>query len=160
MPDDAFKRKIWSMFSDADALDLVTIDHADSSDPGLPVRLVNKSAVAVVGPDGETYQPFTFRAVYPSQGEPGISRAQVIFDNITREITDKIRMFPSMGEPTLRVEIVSSADPSVLQRGPYLYTLRVATFDRFRITGELWLESILNEPIAPLFSPGNFPGMF
>ena len=155
----AFKAAVAAQQTGEAVLVLLTIDHEDlsySGGPG-PIYLTSDSVNTVSR--GNTHLPFPFQIALPDEREDRPPVSQLIIDNVSREIIPTIRSLTSA--PTITLELVLASDPETVEAGPFVFTLKDATYDLLTIAGRLGYEDILNErwPIDD-FTPASHPGLF
>lgn len=135
-------------------LALITIEHDDLAEP---IRVVNNTENITSG--GDLYIGFPFDITLPDSREDAPSRAQLVIDNVSREIAQAVRTITS--PPTVTIEIVRAADPDTIELVWPFFSLRNVKWDAMKVSGELVFEDFTNEPYpAGVFSPASFPGLF
>ena len=133
---------------------LVTIDHADLSQP---IRVVNNTEDVTSG--GDTYVAFPFDITLPDAREDAPPRARLVIDNVSREIAEAIRTISSA--PSVTLEVIRAADPDTIEISWPFFKLRNVKWDVGKVSGDLTLEDFTSEPYpAGIFSPASFPGLF
>lgn len=133
---------------------LLTIDHADLTDP---IRVTNDAVTTVSR--GQTYLSYPFAIALPGEQEDEVQTTRLRIDNISGEILATLRRLS--GKPTLTMDVVVASTPSVVEAGPFQYRLNSIDADALTLEGELQAEPILVEPIpAAKITPIRFPGLF
>lgn len=136
-----------------DFLLLLTIDHDDISEP---IRVVHNTEDVVS--NGETYVAFPFTLTLPTDRDDSPPRAQLVIDNVSREIGETIRTIST--PPTVMIQVVQLADPDQVEMEIPSMVLRNVQFDAMTVTGDLELEDLSREPFpARYFTPAEFPGL-
>ena len=107
-----------------------------------------------------TYYAYPFSIQLPDEQEDRPPEVSIIIDNIDKRLVDFLRT-PARGSPTITLTIVLESTPTVIEAGPFEFTLRSVTWNRLTIRGVLSYEQILDEPYpAGTFNPAEFPGLF
>lgn len=86
-------------------------------------------------------------------------QALLVIDNVAQEIVAAVR---SLAEPpTITLEVVLASNPDLLEAGPFVLTLRAATYDAQVISGTLMFEDSINETFPQhTYTPGTTPALF
>ncbi len=133
---------------------LLTIDHADFT---VPIRVVNNTED--VTSNGEVYVAFPFSLTLPDEDENREVTAKLTIDNVSREITQALRLIGS--PPTIDVSVIRAAAPNTLEISLPTFIMRDVVWDVTTVSGELVLGDITTEPYPQLsFTPGQFAGLF
>ena len=133
---------------------LLTISHDALAEP---IRVTSDEVIAVS--DGESFVPFPFDLVLPTDIDSKSYRAKLVIDNIDRSIVQAVRSLATA--PSVLIQIVRAATPDVIEAQFVDFTLTNVTYDSWRVQGDLTVEDFTAEPYpATLFSPGLFPGLF
>ena len=93
------------------------VDH-----PGLsvPLRFVNDKVNHTDG-SGNTWKGFPFQAVLPENSEEKVPKAELVFSNVSRELTLEIR---ALGErPSATLEVVTAQAFDTVEKGPYNFNI-------------------------------------
>ena len=144
---------------------LLTITHATtpaeitrvSSDP--TVRLSDDPVLYGTASRGETFLFFPFDLRLPDAGGEAMPRAQLVIENVGRELIAAIR---SVVEPAeILIELVCASTPDTVEASyPVLRVARVQ-YNAQTITCDLEYAPLTSEPYpAGSFTPGAFPGLF
>jgi hypothetical protein len=136
---------------------LATIEHAGLS--GGILRLCNHREE--IESRGETFSPFGFDVILPSDDEDSPPLATVSFDNVAREQTEWLRSITTA--PTILIEIVRLSDPDTLEmRWPRL-KLQSPTWPPGGavITAQL-IQDDVGRIMCPFktYNPADYPGLF
>ena len=135
-------------------LTLLTLEHSDLSEP---IRGVCDTQDIVSR--GETFIGCPFSFDLPADDGESVPRVMVRIDNVDREIVRNLRAIST--PPTVTMEIVLASSPDLVEAGPFVMTLKSATYDALVIEGELGFEETLSAAYpADIFSPATAPGMF
>jgi hypothetical protein len=146
---DAFKQEGGEVY-----LVLLEINHASL---GTPIRVVNN--YADVTSNGNTYSAFPFTINLPSDTDEGSTDVSIAIDNIDRTVVDAVRTVT--GPPTVTISVILASAPNSIEAGPYVMTLRNASYDSMTVTGTIAVEDMLNEPYPiDTLTPALFPNMF
>lgn len=122
-----------------------------------PIRVVNNTVS--VPASGKLYIPFPFQVNMPDEREDKASGVQLRIDNVDQQIVDALRQLDTA--PTVSLSVVLDSDPDTAEAGPFLFTLRRASYDAGSVVGELEYEDVMREPIpGHTFTPSDFPGIF
>ena len=133
---------------------LLTIDHDDLS---VPVRVVNNNVN--VTSRGNEFIAFPFEMVLPTSSPNSPPKAQLIIDNVSRELGQIIRSISSA--PNMLIEVVRINDFDALELSFPSFKLRNVRFDVSQIRADLVSEDLQVEPYpVHTFSPAAFPGLF
>ncbi|MEY2653819.1 MAG: hypothetical protein RLZZ524_847 [Pseudomonadota bacterium] len=119
---------------------------------------VTSDAIATVS-NGDTYNPFPFTVALPGERGDRLAGAQLIIDNVDRSIVTALRQIGSA--PTVTISVVLASSPDTIEAGPFVYTLKNASYDALTVQGDLAFEDILNEAFpGHSFVPTSHPGLF
>lgn len=152
----AFTRELLSQQTAEAVLVLLDLTHASL---GAPIRITSDAVETVRG--GQTYLPYAFDVVLPSEASGGAGRPQLVIDNVDRLIISAMRQIPPGDPVTVSAVVVLGSSPDTTERGPYVFALRRVTYNAFRITGELSYDDRLEDGYpAGLYTPSTFPGIF
>lgn len=134
---------------------LLTLSH-----PTLPAPIrVTSDAVTTVS-QGNTYIPFPFLIILPTDDDLQPARARLTIDNVDRTIITSLRNIGTT-PATLLIEIVTSNTPDTVEFSSGNLTLRGVQGDAVSVTGVLGMEEILAEGFpGDTVSPLNVPGVF
>lgn len=132
---------------------LVTISHSTLA---TPIRVVANNED--ITSRGNLFQAFPFDIVLPGQDADGPPRATLRFDNVDRTAVNAIRGLTSA--PDVLLEVVLASNPDLVEISFPGLSLRNVRFDALQVEGELFFESIFNEPVTLTMTPSRFPGLF
>lgn len=133
---------------------LMTIDHVDLA---VPIRVVNNKVN--IASRGNEFIAFPFEIILPESGSDRPPKAQLIIDNVSRELGQTIRTISS--SPSVLIEVVRINDFDSLELSFPAFKLKNVRFDASQLRGDLVSEDLQIEPYpAHTFSPANFPGLF
>ena len=135
---------------------MLHFEHADITN----LKLVNNYVdVHNAGPGSDTYIAYPFSINMPSDLEDALPRVQLTIDNVDRYLMDEIRTLTSA--PDIILYVVLASTPGTIEAGPFETKLRNVEYDAARITGDLQVDDILNEPYpGKFYVPSLFPGLF
>ena len=146
--------KLFDAESDQVWLALITLNHADLSEP---IRVVHNTKSIMSR--GNQFVAFAFEISPPSDTEGSAPMARLTFDNVTREFTEALRSIVSA--PTVVVEVIRADALDTVEISWAGYKLRNVRWDALQISGDLVLDDIATEPFpAGNFSAAAFPGLF
>jgi hypothetical protein len=147
-------RAILSSETDEVFLVLITISHEELTDD---IRVCSNSTN--ITSRSNTYYAYPFDLQLPSDEDLSPPRAQIIIDNISKEISDAVRVISSPA--TFTMEIIRAADPDVVEASWQDFKLHNVKGDAFQLSGDLTLEDVIQEPYpGDTFSPSRFRGLF
>lgn len=133
---------------------LLTITHGDLN---TPIRIVNNNTNVISR--GLEFIAFPFEIVLPTSSPDSPPKAQLIIDNISRELGQIIRTISSA--PTVLIEVIRINDFNSLELSFPAFKLKNVRFDVSQVRGDLVSEDLQIEPYpVHTFSPANFPGLF
>lgn len=152
-PSDKFKAAIFARETDEVFILLVTIDHADLSEP---IRVSSDGADTLSR--GETFVSFPFEITLPNDTEDAPPEATLKIDNIDRSIVQAIRSISS--PPNVLIEIVLASEPNAVESVWNDFKLQNVDYDVLVVSGNLTQEDFSAEPYpAMTMDPANFPGI-
>lgn len=135
-------------------LHLLTINHADLSSP---IRLVDNNQA--ITSRGQTFLPFAFRAQIPAEVDGQLPKVEIQIDAVDQSIIAQLEVLQS--PPTITLEVIMASAPDVVERGPWLFTIRSVSYNALTIRSELTYEQLTAEPFPyRRFTPSDFPGLF
>lgn len=133
---------------------LLEISHASMT---APLRITSAGADVVSG--GETYVFLPFEIELPADTDDTLPQVTLRIDNVGREMGETIRTLP--GAPIVRIAIVLSEAPDVLEVPWMEFRLTSAEVDAATVAGTLSWESLLSEPACcDAYTPVSHPGLF
>lgn len=134
---------------------LVTIDHPSLD--GTPIRVTSNDVATVSR--GDTFQPFPFRVVFPSDSDDAPPRAQLEIDNVDQRIAVAIRS--AIGDPpTVLAEVVLASQPNTVDTTAFDLELLNTEINRLTVRGDLGIEDPARRPYpGPIFGPAQYPGL-
>jgi len=150
----AAKLATFSQETDVAFFILLTISHPDII---TPIRVVNNTEN--ITSNGNVFLRYPFQITLPFEREDSLPTVKLVIDNIDRQIVTAVRNLSS--PPTITLEVVTSNNFDVVEVGPFIFTMRSASYDSITVEGVLEFESILDQPYpAETVTPANFPGSF
>lgn len=133
---------------------ILTINHADLA---APIRVVNNTQN--VTSNALEYIAFPFEVTLPRSAEGVPPRAQLVIDNVSREIGQLIRQV--VGPPTVTFSLIRIDDLNAVEVTFPVFNLRNVEYDVFTVTGDLTVDNITQEPFPQrTFSPAEYPALF
>jgi Domain of unknown function (DUF1833) len=130
---------------------LLTLEHAALDQP---IR-VTSDAVTTIS-NGNTYSPFPFEVTLPDDVEGRAPQARLRIDNTSQEIVAMLRGLTS----PLKIQIVRSAAPDVVEREWLGLEWRVSQYDIGAITGILTIDDMALEEFPCVTFDGRFTGLW
>lgn len=122
-----------------------------------PVRLVRDRKPLVHG--GETFLAFPFDVVLPDDDDEGKAVLKWTADNVSRELISHLRVVRDKVRAT--IAWVLTSQPEVIEAGPFEVEITGITYDAARISGDMTIEPVLEEPFSRLkMTPRNAPALF
>ncbi len=108
---------------------------------------------------GVTYEPFPFALVLPEDTGDRLPKVTITISNISGEIIQAIRAQSTA--PDMKVEMVSSAYPDIVEKTLDFLQLRSVNYDAITITGQLEVVNVLTKGFpSESYDPVHFPGLF
>jgi len=109
--------------------------------------------------NGIIYEPFPFALNLPSDNGESQPKVTLTISNISDEIIKAIRS--QVEAPILRVQMVSSAFPDIVEKDLDFLQLRNVSYDAISITGQLEVINVLTRGFpADQYDPVHYPGLF
>jgi hypothetical protein len=107
---------------------------------------------------GNTYLFVPFNTVLPDDKEEAPPVAQIVFDNVAREMIPLVRSISI--PPRMTIEVVLASTPDVVEMTFPLLDVVGAQYDAGTIAIDLAIDALINEPFpAGSFTPGAFGGL-
>lgn len=151
---DAFKAAVFAQETGEAFLILLTVDHDDLD---APLRFSSDGVDTTS--NGNVYYAYPFTFTLPPMADEKPPFANLVIDNVSREIVSAIRGLSSA--PTISAIGVLASDPDEIEVQLPDFKLARVTYDRLIVSGTLLVDSLMNEPFpAHSFMPSNFPGLF
>jgi hypothetical protein len=115
------------------------------------------TVVTDVSPN-ETHTPYPFDLSLPDNTEGRTPSATLTIDNVSRTLIEDIR---TLADPlTVTMKVVLGSDPTdTLVEFPD-YTLQGVSYNATSISGQLTLETFLQEQVGRIMTGSNYPGLF
>lgn len=135
-------------------LELLTINHPDLV---TPLRFVNNTVD--ITSNGDDYVAYPFTIKLPQDRDRSVPSAQLVIDNVSREIGQRIREM--VEPPTVTITIIRIDDFDAVEQEYPIFTLRNARYNALTVSGELRLTDQAREPYPQRsFTPSEYPGLF
>ena len=135
-------------------LELLVIDHADMTSP---LRLVNNTES--IESNGDTYEPWPFKAALPTDDPDQEPRASIQISNVDLSVSIALDQLAS--RPTVTLGVVTLTDPDTYEYGPMTFDVSDERGDAQTITLDLVLQNLDQEPFPAMsFTPKLFPALF
>lgn len=123
---------------------------------GLQTRVVNNNEA--VESNGEIFEPYPFSITLPVEAADQAPAARLTIDNVDRDITRWVR--ETVDPPEVRIEIVLSGTPDVIERALDFLMLTGVTYDATKVQGTLQLHDFMNQPaIDSIYAGTEFPDL-
>ncbi len=135
---EAAVRAMYSQQTDEVFLCKLEITHPDWDQP---YRFIN-DRVAHTDGASEDWIGFPFELRLPDDRDDEIPLAQLSIDNVDRQIVSAVRSITTPA--TIRLWIVLASDIDDVIAGPYTFSFNAASWDAFKVSGNLEIEPILN----------------
>ncbi len=134
---------------------LLTITHPDLQ----TIRIVNNTEPVARG--STVWQPYPFEASFPDDTDDATPNVSLRIDNVDRDITRQIKALQGP-RPQVRLEAVLASQPSVVEMGPFNFSVLQVDFDIMELAVQLgYQEDFLNQGVpAQTYTPSNSPGLF
>ena len=149
---------------ETDEVFVLLLEFDNELDNAQPIRLalsnVNyNSTCGGIYTDAPLFVGAFFQIELPSETGEDINAVRVAIDNVDQQIVEAVRN--SVGKPKVRLWVVLSSTPNVVEAGPFRFRLENATYDNFYVRGELVYEDVVNRRWPQHdFTPHNTPGLF
>lgn len=143
---------------------LVTIEHADFPTPlrlcSAPIdRLSTTPLKYGLTSRGDEYLFCPMSIALPDDADERAPSAQLVIENVSRELVETIRSVSTPGTATL--EMVLASSPDVVEIPYEDFEIRNAQYNADVITIEMSIAGLDEEPYpAGMFGPAGFPGLF
>lgn len=135
-------------------LALLVINHVD-----LPAPLRFVANTVGITSNGFDYLPFPFKVTLPEASDGTPPRAQLVIDNVSREIGQLMRSIELA--PTVAISLVRIDSLNTVEVVYPVFKLSNVEFDVFTVTGDLTLDDITKEPFPQRnFTPSEWPALF
>lgn len=152
---DAFKSTLAEVNATESPLILIEIDHEALTQP---VRVVND--MTDVTSNGDLYIAYPFKCVLPDDYENQLPKAQIVIDNVGRELMYWIETTGGGQNSTCTFKQILRSNPDLVewQVTMNLYNVQVTMEN---VTAELGFENLFNKPaITRRYRPDTAPGLF
>jgi hypothetical protein len=155
MPSDRYKRALGAVSSSDLAVVLLEISHPDMP---TPARVVRDAQDLVSG--GNTFVACAFDFTMPDDRGSQAPRAQIVIDNIGRELMDWIEASSGGRGAEVRMMVVLRATPDVIE-ADYRLGLLGLKVDQSKVSGDLGYGNLLDLPaVAVRYDPATAPGLY
>jgi hypothetical protein len=136
---------------------LITIDHADLSEP---IRVCSDSKnTPLTRNGGETYIAYPFEFSLPDDTDESVSAGSITIDNVSGDIAKAIRTL--ITPPTVKIEIVLASTPDTIEASFENFELIDVQYDANTIKGNISIQNFMAEPYpGGIMGPANFRGLF
>ncbi len=122
-----------------------------------PIRVVNNNEPVIS--NGLKYEPYPFMLTLPLDTGDKIPNITLTIDNVDQMLVNAIRELEIA--PTVRVQLVTSAFPDIVEKDLDFLKLRNVSYDAMTITGTLevasvWARKFPSEQVDPTKYPALF----
>ena len=149
-----FRQAAYAQETDQVFLVILEINHASLAEP---IRVVNN--YENITSNGNLYVGCPFDIELPGDFEDALPSVTLTVCNVDRQIVEAVRSVT--GPPTISIAVVLASSPDSIEAGPFVMTLRTASYNSLIVSGTIMPEDVLNEAYpGEYFTPGNFPGLF
>lgn len=155
MPSERYRRALGAVSSSDVAVVLLEITH-----PAMPTpaRVVRDTQDLVSG--GNVFVAAGFDFTLPDDRGSSAPRAEIVIDNVGRELMDWIEESQGGRGAELRVMVVLRETPDVLEVD-YRLGLESLKVDQTKVVGELGFGNLLDLPaVGVRYDPATAPGLF
>lgn len=155
MPSERYRRALGAVSSSDVAVVLLEITH-----PAMPTpaRVVRDTQDLVSG--GTVFVAAGFDFTLPDDRGSAAPRAEIVIDNVGRELMDWIEASQGGRGAELRVMVVLRATPDVIEVD-YRLGLESLKVDQSKVVGELGFGNLLDLPaVGVRYDPATAPGLF
>lgn len=152
---DAFKSTLAEVNAIESPLILIEINHEALDQP---VRVVNDMDDVIS--NGNTYVAYPFKCVLPDDYENQLPKAQIVIDNVGRELMYWIETTGGGQNSTCTFKQILRSNPDLIewQVTMNLYNVQVTMEN---VTAELGFENLFSKPaITRRYRPDTAPGLF
>lgn len=148
----AYKASFYAAETDDDTVTLVKVEHPMLSEP---IRVAHSFSNVTSG--GEIYASAAFRAQLPEQAESMAPRAQLVVENVDREMVESLRA--ASGLPRVTITEVLKSDPDIVEDiYPELDVIEVE-YDATQIAAEIGYPDLDQQAFGPRFMPSLWTGL-
>ena len=155
MPSERYKRALGAVSSSDVVLVLLEITHPDMPAPARGVR-DTQDLVS----NGNVFVATGFDFTFPDDKGSAAPRAELVVDNIGRELMSWIEASKGGRGAEVRLMIVLRETPDVIE-ADYRLGLERIVVDQWKISGELGYGNLLDLPaVAVRYDPSTAPGLF
>lgn len=152
---DAYKSTLAQVNADESPLVLIEINHEDLDQP---VRVVND--MTDVTSNGDLYVAYPFRCVLPDDYENQLPKAQIVVDNVGRDLMYWIETTGGGQNSTCTFKQILRSNPDVVEWEITMSLFNVQVTMQ-NITAELGFENLFSKPaITRRYRPDTAPGLF
>jgi hypothetical protein len=137
----------------SDAAWLVLLTFTLPGEP--PLRVVNNTEQIVSR--GDTFEPTAFEITLPTDDGEQLPKVQLEIVNVDGSIMEWVRGFHVA--PNLKLEIVLSTQPDVVERSIDFLKLNNIDYDALTISGTLVVENAMTAGFGSIYSPFEFPAL-
>lgn len=109
--------------------------------------------------NGIKYEPFPFALSLPSDTGDRLPSVNLVISNISPEIIESLRS--QLTPPVLKIELVSSAYPDIVEKRLDFLKLRSVSYDAINVTGSLEVINTMSSAYpCEKYDPIHYPGMY
>lgn len=157
----AARRAAFAQETDSDFILLCTISHPDLEEP---IRVANDIVPEdadrnrIITSRGGDFVCYPYEVDLPADDGESVSRVTIVIDNVDRDVVKSLRTI--QGPCDVALEVVLSANPDLVEAGPFDMTLVSVDYDAVTVSGELAFEDILTTAFpGDAYTPDAYPGL-
>lgn len=155
MSSQRFKRALGAVSSSDVAVVLLEITHPDMPEAARVVRDTQN-----LTSQGNVFVAAGFDFLLPDDRGSQAPRAEIVIDNVGRELMDWIEASQGGRGAEVRMMVVLRATPDVIEVD-YRLGLASLKVDQAKVSGELGFGNLLDLPAVPVrYDPSTAPGLF
>ena len=152
---DVFKSTLAEVNATESPLILIEINHEDLDQP---VRVVNDTTD--ITSNGDLYIAYPFKCVLPDDYENQLPKAQIVVDNIGRDLMYWIETTGGGQDSTCTFKQILRSNPDLVEWEVTMALFNVQVTMQ-NIVAELGFENLFNKPaISRRYQPSTAPGLF
>ena len=130
-------------------------------DPNSNISLRAVNNLQDVQSRGEVYTAFPFGLVLPTDDGAKIQNVTISFPNVGRELMRMVREYAPEYPPRIKIELVLSDSPDVVEKTIDFLTVANATYDNLTISFTLAPNGIFaRKTCLATYNQAEFPAMF
>jgi len=140
---------------------LLSFDDYIKEEPENLVRLRAVNNLEPIVSRGDTFEAFPFEITLPPDDGQKPASLKLTFPNVGRELMELVREFPAEDAPEVKLELVLSSDPDIVEKTIDFMQVADVVYDALSITFTLTSSSIFaRKTCTGIYSQVEFPGLF